>query len=101
MHGYTYTLKTKTFSANIDDPNGVGATTATAINNSGQIVGFFTNSSTGAVQGFFDNNGAFTSIVAPNAASTMLLGLNNFGEAVGVDRVAYGCGFEDPVRRRS
>jgi hypothetical protein len=84
-HGYTYTIQTNTFSANIDDPNGVGATTAAGINDYGQIVGFFTNSSTGVVQGFFDNDGVFTTIVAPGAASTMLLGLNNFGEAVGVE----------------
>jgi hypothetical protein len=89
-HGYTYTLQTNTFSPNIDDPNGVGATTAAAINNHGQIVGFFTNSSTGVVQGFFDNHGVFTTIVAPNSTSTMLLGLNNFGEAVGVDMDTSG-----------
>ena len=31
-HSYTYTIATQTFSANIDDPNAAGNTTAAAIN---------------------------------------------------------------------
>lgn len=85
-HGYTYTIgAVNPFSANIDDPLGVGATTAAAINNAGQIAGFYTDTVTGITHGFFDNNGNFTLIDGPNAAATMLLGLNNFGEAVGVE----------------
>ena len=41
-HGYTYNIAANSFSGNIDDPNGVGATTAAAINNSGKIAGFYT-----------------------------------------------------------
>jgi hypothetical protein len=88
-HGYTYNIAAKTFSASIDDPNGVGATTAAAINNSGEIAGFFTNSTTGATEGFLDNGGVFTTVDAPGATTTQLLGLNNLGIAVG-DEIAGG-----------
>ncbi len=81
-HGYTYNIATRVFSANIDDPNGVGATTATAINNSGEIAGFYTNSSN-VIEGFVDNGGTFTTIAPPGAQSTMLLGINDNGFAVG------------------
>jgi hypothetical protein len=83
-HGYTYSLMRNKFSYNIDDPNGVGATTAAAINDKFEIVGFYTDSS-GVTHGFFESKGAFTTIDAPNAQSTSLLGLNNFGVAVGFD----------------
>jgi hypothetical protein len=39
-HGYTYTIQSNTYAANIDDPNGIGATTAAAINDLNEIVGF-------------------------------------------------------------
>jgi probable HAF family extracellular repeat protein len=83
-HGYKYLSTVNLFSSNIDDPNGVGTTTATAINNFGQVVGFFIDKSN-VTHGFFDKNGVFTTIDGPNATSTMLLGLNNFGIAVGVE----------------
>lgn len=81
-HGYTYNIGSMTFSGNIDDPNGVGATTATAINNSGEIAGFYTDSA-GVVHGFTDNAGMFTTIDPTGSTSTMLLGLNDNGLAVG------------------
>jgi hypothetical protein len=65
-HGYTYTIgAVNPFSANIDDPNGVGATTAAAINNAGEIAGFYTDTVTGITHGFIDNNGNFTLIDGP------------------------------------
>lgn len=88
-HGYTYNIGTMTFSGNIDDPNGVGATTAAAINNNGQIAGFYVGLD-GNMHGFFDNGGTFTTINAPGAMDTVLLGLNDFGEAVGVQTLASG-----------
>jgi len=88
-HGYTYDIATKTFSANIDDPNGVGATTAAAINDRDQIVGFYTDGN-GVTHGFFESGGVFKTIDAANATATSLLGLNNFGEAVGFDIDAAG-----------
>jgi hypothetical protein len=83
-HGYTYSITTKTFSKNIDDPHGVGATTAAAINDYGQIVGFYVDSA-GVTHGFFDNGGVFTTIDVSIATGTSLLGINNFGYAVGFD----------------
>ncbi len=83
-HGYTYTIATNAFSANIDDPHAVGNTTAAAINNAGEIAGFYTDAG-GAFHGFIDNNGMFTTLDAAGAMDTSLLGLNNLGEAVGFD----------------
>jgi PEP-CTERM motif len=83
-HGYTYTIATNTFSANIDDPNAVGNTTAAAINNAGEVAGFYTDAA-GNFHGFIDNGGMFTTLDAAGAVDTSLLGLNNLGEAVGFD----------------
>jgi PEP-CTERM motif len=82
-HGYTYNIATTTFSDNIDDPHGVGTTTAAAINNTGEIAGFYTDTMTKAVLGFVDNGGAFSTIDVPGSMSTVLLGLNDNGFAVG------------------
>jgi hypothetical protein len=84
-HGYTYTIgAVNPFSANIDFPVvGVGTTTAAAINNAGEIVGFYV--SKGVTHGFVDNGGVFTALDALGAMDTNLLGLNNLGEAVGFD----------------
>jgi hypothetical protein len=94
-HGYTYDIKTGKFSANVDDPNalnGGGSTVTAAINNKGTIVGFYTDTgpttAAGAViQGFLDKNGVFTTVDAPGATETELLGLNDHGIAVGFDIV--------------
>jgi hypothetical protein len=83
-HGYKYGIMFNKFSANIDDPNGVGTTTAAAINNLGQVAGFFVDSK-GVMHGFFDKNGTFTTIDGPKATATALFGLNNLGVAVGFD----------------
>jgi hypothetical protein len=88
-HGYTYTIATATFSANIDDPNSVGNTTATAINNAGEIAGFYTDAG-GVFHGFVDNNGMFTTIDPTGSMGTMLLGLNDNGLAVGTYTDAGG-----------
>jgi PEP-CTERM motif len=89
--GYTYNIATGTFSPNISDPSGVpGTTTTAAINNSGELAGFYTNASTGTVEGFIDNGGLFTTLDVPGSMSTSLLGLNNEGEAVGFDVDAMG-----------
>ena len=84
-HGYTYDIKTGKFSANIDDPSGV-STVAAAINNKGTIAGFYTDAN-GIIHGFLDNHGAFTTVSAPGATTTELLGLNDHGIAVGEDIV--------------
>jgi hypothetical protein len=89
-HGYTYDINTGAFSANIDDPNAnsgaPGGTVAAAINNFGNIAGFYTDKN-GSIHGFLDNNGVFTTVDAPHASETELLGLNDLGIAVGFDIV--------------
>jgi hypothetical protein len=84
-HGYTYDINTGQFSANIDDPSGVSTVTA-AINNEGDIAGFYTDAG-GVIHGFLDNHGVFTTVDAPGATETELLGLNDLGIAVGFDIV--------------
>lgn len=83
-HGYTYNVGSASFSANIDDPNAVGNTTAAAINNAGVIAGFYQDAGK-AFHGFIDNGGVFTTLDAAGAMDTTLTGLNNKGEAVGFD----------------
>jgi hypothetical protein len=85
-HGYTYNINTGKFSADINDPNAV-STVAAAINNFGEIAGFYADKSTGVIHGFLDNNGHFTTVTAPGASETQLLGINDFGVAVGFDVV--------------
>lgn len=58
-----------------------GSTVATGVNDSGQIVGYF-NNSTGR-HGFLDTNGVFTAIDFPSAALTDASGINNAGAIVG------------------
>ena len=91
-HGYTYNIAGKTFSADINDPNagttaGMG-TTAAAIDNAGDIAGFYVAG--GVTNGFVRIGNTFTTLDVPNAMATSLLGLNNFGEAVGFDIDAGG-----------
>ena len=88
-HGYTYNIGTMTFSADINDPMAVGNTTAAAINNAGNIAGFYVDAA-GNMNGFFYNGATFTTIDAPGAMDTALLGLNDLGEAVGVQTLASG-----------
>ena len=84
-HGYTYNINSGNFSADINDPNAV-STVSAAINNFGGIAGFYTDSQ-GAIHGFLDHNNHFTTVDAPGASETELLGINDFGIAVGLDMV--------------
>src|SRR5262249_60184692 len=68
----------------IDVPfSGVSETQAIGINNRGQIVGFY-NDSTGT-HGFVDDNGRFDTINVPipGAIGTALNGVNDRGQIVG------------------
>jgi len=90
-HGYTYNIDTGKFSADINDPLAMSTVTA-AINDTGRIAGFYTDSG-GAIHGFLDDHGHFTTVDAPGATTTELLGLNDHGEAVGeavVDGITHG-----------
>jgi hypothetical protein len=84
-HGYTYNINTGKFSADINDPNAV-STVSAAINNLGGIAGFYTDAQ-GTIHGFLDHHGHFTTVDAPGASETQLLGINDFGIAVGFDVV--------------
>ena len=94
-HGYTYTIASMTFSSPINDPNAGTAkgqgTTATAINNNGtlEIAGFYVDAG-GVTHGFVDLGGVFTTIDPTGSTSTMLLGLNDNGLAVGTYIDAMG-----------
>jgi hypothetical protein len=53
-----------------------------SINASGQIVGFYYDSSNHA-HGFLDNNGTFSTIDPPGSIDTQILGINDAGQMVG------------------
>lgn len=82
-HGYMYNINNNTFTA--ITPTGSTSTTAAGIANNGVIAGFFTNAS-GIVEGFVDVGGTITAYADPSAGptgSTMFLGVNSNGYAVG------------------
>jgi probable HAF family extracellular repeat protein len=73
--GYTYTP--------INDPLGAKGTFAYGINDAGQIVGGYIDSSSNW-HGFLDTNGTFTTINVPfGGSSTVAYGINNAGQIVG------------------
>ena len=86
-HGYTFDIFAAAFTS-VNDPLGV-STTAAAINNNGDIAGFYVDAG-GATHGFLDIGSTFTTRDAPGATATMLLGLNNLGQAVGDEIDAGG-----------
>lgn len=71
------------------------STTATGINNSNIILGFFTNGSSDAIEGFVMDGGTFIPLNLGNDTNTMALGLNNKDEVVGsyVDSAGNTNGF--------
>jgi len=80
-HGYTYTIGSMTpFSSDINEAPGV-STVTTAINNLGEIAGFYTIGTENF--GYLDNGGVFTTVDVPGSQQTQLFGLNNHGIAVG------------------
>jgi probable HAF family extracellular repeat protein len=80
-HGY---LDTNGNFTTIDDPlRGPGGhTDAVGINNAGQIVGDYQDSS-GNYHGYFYNNGTYTTLNAPGAEDTFATAINNYGDIVG------------------
>jgi len=92
-HGYTYNIGAGSFSSPINDPSaGIGGSTTTAaINNAGNIVGFWNLAGQPTISnGFLDVGGTFTTLDAPGAVSTQLLGISNNGWIVGTDIDAAG-----------
>jgi hypothetical protein len=87
FRGYTYDIKKKTFTR-VQVPGAPAGTqapslTAAAINNHGDVAGFFANSATGNTDAFLLRNGHFTDIAYPGASATQALGLNDRDELVG------------------
>jgi len=89
-HGYEYDINTNTYRS-IVDPNSPGASlTAAAVNDLGQVAGFYTNPATGNTDGFLLSHGTLTDLAVTGASATMALGVNNLGEVVGTYTVGSG-----------
>ena len=89
-HGYKFNINTKRFTV-VTDPNApTTSLTAAAINNNGDIAGFYTNPATGNTDGFLKHHGQFIDLAVPGASSTMALGVNDHDEVVGVYTVGTG-----------
>jgi hypothetical protein len=92
--GYTYNINTHQFGRVWVPgyPTGVKApsTTAAAINNNGDIAGFWTNPKTGNTDGFLFRHGKFIDLAVHGASSTQALGVNDHDEVVGDYTVGTG-----------
>ena len=90
--GYKLNINTGKFSE-IVDPNAPGASlTAAAINNGGDVAGFYANPANGSTDGFLLRHGAFTDLAYPGASATQALGVNDRDEVVGTYTVGSGSG---------
>ena len=89
-HGYEYNIAANRYSS-VTDPSLPGTSlTAAAINDEGNVAGFYTNSA-GTTDGFLKtHHGQFIDLAAPGAASTMALGVNARNEVVGTYTVGSG-----------
>ncbi len=81
-HGYKYNLANGKFTPVVDPAAAAASLTAAAIDNAGDVAGFFVNGK-GLDSGFLDKGGTFTTIRVPNFADTQVLGMNNMGQLVG------------------
>jgi len=90
---YEYNIKTHVFTrVQIPGyPTGTPgpSTTAAAINNNGDVAGFYTDKA-GLTVSFLDVHGSFTSFAFPGASATTATGVNDHNEVVGVYTVGTG-----------
>ena len=88
--GYTYNINTKKF-ARVQAPGaGLGPSlTATAINNSGNVAGFYSKTAT-LVDGFLKIGGNFITLQVPGATMTQAFGVNDSDWVVGTYTVSGG-----------
>jgi hypothetical protein len=86
-HGFVY--DGRDHQATFTTIAGTSSVTDAAINDSGQVAGFFTPAS-GPVESFLTSHSGLEAIAYPGAASTEALGLNNSGEVVGVYTTGSG-----------
>jgi probable HAF family extracellular repeat protein len=89
-HGYEYSINSHFF-FRVTAPGNSGASlTAAAINDHGDVAGFY-NKSASQVDGFLKwRNGTFITLAYPGAASTQATGVNDSGEVVGNYTVGSG-----------
>jgi hypothetical protein len=89
-HGYEFSVNSHVF-FRVTDPGNSGASlTAAAINDHGDVAGFY-NKTASQVDGFLKwRNGTFVTLAFPGAASTQATGVNDFGEVVGNYTVGSG-----------
>ena len=87
-HGFRYDIDRHTFRTVA--VTGATSTTATAIDNHGDVAGFYTGAN-GNQSGFLlGANGKLTSLNFPGATMTQALGVNNKGEVVGLYQTGTG-----------
>jgi len=89
-HGYEYNIKNHRFSTVTDPSAPTASLTAAAINNRGDVAGFYTSPSTGNTDGFIKIGRTFIDLSIPGASSTMALGVNDHDEVVGTYTVGSG-----------
>jgi hypothetical protein len=94
--GYTFNIRTKQFTRVLVPgyPTGTAgpSLTAAAINNHGDIAGFYTDRN-GNTDAFLDyKNGHFRTLDVPGASATQAFGVNDHDEVVGAYTVGTGSG---------
>jgi len=79
---------TLTFPSNFVDENfpGSAQTQVVGINNLGNTGGFYVDTA-GTTHGFLDTQGVFTTVDAPKTAFNQILGVNDYGVAVGYSSI--------------
>jgi hypothetical protein len=90
--GYTYNINTRKFSrVTVPGASGLGPSlTASAINNFGDVAGFYNKNST-TVDAFLKlHSGRFTTIAFPGASMTQAFGVNDNDEVVGAYTTGSG-----------
>ena len=89
--GYTFNINTHKFSrVTVPGAAGLGPSlTATAINNRGDVAGFYNATST-AVDGFLKIGGSFIKLAVPGATMTQAFGVNDSDWVVGAYTVSGG-----------
>jgi hypothetical protein len=86
-HGFVYDIRSRR--ATFTTISGASSVTDAAINNLGQVAGFFTPAS-GPVESFLATPGGLETFAFPGATATEALGVNDHDEVVGVYNTGSG-----------
>ncbi|MGD0241301.1 MAG: hypothetical protein ABSB59_13375 [Streptosporangiaceae bacterium] len=89
-HGYEFNAGSGRFSTVSEA--GVTSLTAAAINDRGDVAGFYTNPRTGNTDGFLKAGHSFIDLAVPGASATTALGVNSHDEVVGAFTTGSGDG---------